>query len=301
MSESVELRHLRYFVAVAEELSFRLAAERLGIAQPSLSLQIQALERVVGAALLERRPQVRLTEAGEALLVHARPVLAQTDEAILVTRRVAEGKAGVLRLGVVPSVLLASPLSRAIRRFREEHGGVELRLWEMSTAHQFAALRAERIDVGLLREPPGDVEFLCETVTRERLLAVLPSAHPLAASSVVDLSALAQEPWIFFPRSVNPQLHDHFRLLFSQAGFTPQVVQEIAEFQAGVSLVEAGLGVAIVPAGVRHIRVPGVVYRAIRGLDARTRIALCWRQDRSSPLVLALRKLLPNTRPSGSG
>jgi DNA-binding transcriptional LysR family regulator len=292
MTPALELRHFRYFIAAAEELNFARAAERLGLAQPSLSLQIQALERLTGATLFHRRPRVRLTEAGEALLVQARRTLAQAEEALEAARRAARGELGVLTLGVVPSTLLVASLTQSIRRFRELHPGVEVRLVEMSTTEQMTALGMERIDAGLLRQPSRDSPFACEVVAEEPLLAVLPAAHRLARRRTLPLSLLAEESFVFFPRVVNPPLYDHLTSIFRRSGFIPRVVQEASEFQSCVSLVEAGFGVSVVPAGVGSIAVPGVVYRPIRAKDGLTAVALCWRQHDSSPRVTALLELM---------
>jgi len=290
MIENVELRHLRYFVAVAEELSFGEAAKRMRITQPSISLQIQALEKTIGAELFVRRPHVRLTKTGTALLTRAKPILDQMDEAIQLARNVAQGKEGVLRMGIVPSALMASSLTRAIRRFRERFPGVELRLLEMSTVNQFEALRIGRIDAGLIRQPPDKMEYAFEIVAREKLMVVLPSSHPLANRSRISLSLLANESWILFPRSVNINLYDHLQKIFRKAGISPNVVQEASVIQTQISLVESGLGITVVPAGVRRIQVPGVVYHDLSSKDSNTTIAFFWREDRTSPMVNALRE-----------
>jgi len=295
MVENVELRHLRYFVAVAEELSFGQAAERLHITQPSLSLQIQSLEHTIGADLFVRRPHVKLTKAGEALFARAKPILDQAEEAIQLARNVAQGKEGILRMGIVPSVLLVSSLPKAIRRFRERFPGVELRLLEMSTVNQFEALRVGRIDAGIIRQPPEKMDYAFEIVAREKLMVVLPSSHPFANRSRVTLSMLANESWILFPRSVNINLYDHLQKIFRKAGITPNVVQEASVIQTQVSLVESGLGITVVPAGVRRIQVPGVVYHDLSSKDSNTTIAFFWREDRTSPMIHALREELLNS------
>jgi DNA-binding transcriptional LysR family regulator len=293
MIDTPDLRHLRYFVVLAEELSFGRAAERLGITQPTLSLQIQALERQVGAPLLSRRPRVRLTEVGTALLGDARQALTVAAAALDAARRTARGERGVLTLGVVSSTLLVPALAGAIRRYRERYPVVELRLRELPTFTQLEALRDRRIDVGLLRQPPTDTEVIRRAVARERLVVALPSAHRLASQERLQLSALAGEPFVFFPRAVNPHLYDHMIEVCRRAGVAPRVVQEATEFQTCVSLVETGLGVTIVPDGIRRIRAPGVVYRKLRDARAYTDIALCWRRGDDSARVAALAGLMP--------
>lgn len=305
MSSAIELRHLRYFIAVAEALSFGKAAGHLGITQPSLSLQVQALEKEVGARLLERRPRVRLTEAGSALLATAKRVLAEVEDGVESVRRVARGEVGTLRFGVVASTLLVPSLPEGIRRFREQYRGVEFQLREMSTVDLLEALRSERIDIALLREPPPDREFSHAVVARERLMAVLPATHPLASGAGVSLAALEKVPFIFFPRRVNPQLHDRFFHVFREAGYVPDVVQEASEFQTCVSLVATGLGITVVPAGIRRIQIRGVVYQPLEVSDATTSIVLCWRNYDASPRVSALVDLMRShenaLRPSDDG
>ena len=288
MTENVELRHLRYFTVLAEELSFGDAAKRLHITQPSLSLQIQSLEETIGAELFVRRPHVRLTKTGEALLSRAKPILNQTEDAIKLARNVAQGKAGILRMGIVPSALLVSSLPRAIRRFRERFPGVELRLLEMSTVNQFEALRIGRIDAGLIRQPSAKMEYDFEIVAKEKLMVVLPASHPLADRSRVTLSMLANESWIMFPRSVNINLYDHLQKIFRKSGVTPNVVQEASDIQTQVSLVESGLGITVVPAGVRRIQIPGVVYHDLSPKGANTTIAFFWSGGQSTPLIQGL-------------
>lgn len=288
MIENVELRHLRYFVAVAEELSFGNAANRLYITQPSLSLQIQSLEQTIGTNLFVRRPHVKLTKAGEALYERAIPILDQVNDAIQMTRNVAQGKVGKLRLGIVPSILLIPSLPKAIRKFRTRYPGVELQLLEMSTINQFEALRIGRIDAGLIRQPPEKSEFSFKIVAKEKLMVVLPTSHPLANCTQITLSMLANESWILFPRSVNTYLYDHLQKIFRKAGITPNVVQEASVIQTQISLVDSGFGITIVPAGVRRIQDPGVVYHDINSKGSSTSVAYFWREDRSSPLINAL-------------
>jgi DNA-binding transcriptional LysR family regulator len=299
MTENVELRHLRYFTVLAEELSFGDAAKRLHITQPSLSLQIQSLEQTIGAELFVRRPHVRLTKAGDALLTRAKPILDQTDDAIKLARNVAQGKEGILRMGVVPSALLVSSLPRAIRRFREHFPGVELRLLEMSTVNQFEALRIGRIDAGLIRQPPKNMEYAFEIVAKEKLMVVLPASHPQAKKSRVTLSRFADDPWILFPRSVNINLYDHMQKIFRKAGITPNVVQEASDIQTQVSLVESGLGITVVPAGVRRIQIPGVVYHDLSPKSSSTTIAFFWREDQSTPMIQGLLNEMLNSENDG--
>jgi len=205
----MELRQLRYFVAVAEELHFRRAAERLHISQPPLSQQIRALEDELGFALLIRtRRRVELTPAGEAFLRDARALLGELDGAVATARRIDAGQTGRLRIGFVGSALL-SIVPGTVERFRASRPGVAIELRERSTVDQLRAVSAGVIDVGLVRPPIDDESGLrAEIVLRERTVAALPTAHPLAALARVPLRRLAVEPLVLFPREQAPGFHD---------------------------------------------------------------------------------------------
>ncbi|HEU4454256.1 MAG TPA: LysR family transcriptional regulator [Longimicrobium sp.] len=284
ISDGIELRHLRYFAAVAEELHFGRAARRLGMAQPPLSQQIGRLEEMLGCALFTRRPRVALTPAGEALLSVARRSLAQVAQGVETTRRAGRGEAGVLRVGFAASVMLA-PLPAVIRAFRERHAGVELRLRELSTSAQVQALADGTIDVGFLREPAPDAEIVSEPVAREPFVAVLPPAHPLAGRRGISLEELAEEPFVHFPREVAPTLHDQVMALCRQAGFAPRVVQVAQEWLTIIGLVESGLGVSLAPASFRRLRWGGVRYVPLSPRGMLTTIALCRPRGVPSPTV----------------
>lgn len=294
MPAGVELRHLRYFVAVAEELHFSRAAERLGLAQPPLSQQIKSLEESVGHALFERKPKVRLTAAGETLLEVARRVLAQVEEGMDAARRAGRGEEGKLTVGFAASILTTT-LPDALRTYREQFPNVELRLRELSTAAQAAALADGSIDVGFVREaiePTADLT--CEEVAREEFVAVLPPAHPLAARTVVPLRTLRDEPFVHFPRAVAPALYDQIAGMCQRAGFRPRVVQEAREWLTIVGLVEAGLGVSLVPASFRRLAWGDVQYRPLGPPREFTTIYVCWRPasipPTAAPLIASARR-----------
>src|SRR5919206_457076 len=201
MNQTVELRHLRYFAAVAEELHWGGGGERRGTAQPPLSQQIKSLETMVGCPLFERRPQVRLTTAGEALLEVARRTLAQVEEGLELTRRAGRGEAGQITVGFAASILTTA-LPEVLRTYREQYPGVELRLRELSSAAQTAALADGSIDVGFVREAVVQgSDIICEPIFREEFVAVLPPAHPLADRNPLPLNDLAEEPFVHFPRA----------------------------------------------------------------------------------------------------
>jgi len=288
MSQSIELRHLRYFAAVAEELHFGRAAERLGIAQPPLSQQIKGMEELVGYPLFERRPRVRLTPAGEALLEVARRTLAQVEEGLDLTRRAGRGEAGKITVGFAASILTTA-LPEILRTYREQFPGVELRLRELSSAAQAAALADGRLDVGFLRETVGHGDALvCEPVLREEFVAVLPPAHTLARRRRLPLGDLAGEPFVHFPRRVAPALYDQIADACRRAGFRPRVVQEAQEWLTILGLVEAGLGVSLVPASFCRLKWGGVQYRPLGPQREYTDVFVCWRTVAPAPAVAPL-------------
>ena len=288
MNEKVELRHLRYFAAVAEELHFGRAAERLGIAQPPLSQQIKSLEELVGHTLFERRPRVRLTPAGEALLEVARRMLSQMEEGLYSTRRVGRGEAGKITVGFAASILTTA-LPEILRTYRERFPGVELRLRELSSAAQAAALSEGGIDVGFVREAvEHGAGLICEPILREEFVAVLPPAHRLAKRRELPLGELAGEPFIHFPRAVAPALYDQLGEACRRAGFQPRVVQEAQEWLTILGLVEAGLGVSLVPDSFRRLRWGGVQYRPLAPPREFTDVFVCRREAGHAPAVAPL-------------
>jgi DNA-binding transcriptional LysR family regulator len=278
MSENIELRHLRYFLALAEELHFTRAADRLGIAQPPLSQQIQRLEELLGAKLFVRRPEVKLTDAGEALLTVARRTLAQAEQGIEEVRRAGRGEGGTLLVGFATSTLLG-PLPDLIRSYRKRYPEVRLSLRELSTADQQKALDNGMIEVGFLREPIADETLTCETILSEPFALVLPPRHPLTKRTKIDMADVAAEPFVHFPREVAPTLYDQVMGICRDAGFTPLVAQEASEWLTIVGLVEAGLGVSVVPSSFGKLGWGSVQYRPLSKIKKQTSIALCYKAE----------------------
>jgi DNA-binding transcriptional LysR family regulator len=282
MIENIELRHLRYFLTLAEELHFTRAAERLGIAQPPLSQQIQILEEMLGVQLFVRRPRVRLTEAGEALLTVARRTLAHVDQGLEEVRQAARGEGGTLVIGFATSTLLG-PLPDIIRLYRKQYPEIRLQLRELSTAQQQKALDNGIIEVGFLREPVTNHTLSCQTIDSEPFVAVLPPRHSLARRSEIDLNEIASEPFVHFPREVAPTLSDQVMKICRDSGFTPVVTQEASEWLTILGLVEAGLGVSLVPSSFRKLSWGRVQYRPLRKVRLRTSISLCYKSESLSP------------------
>ncbi len=259
----MEIRQLRYFIAVAEDLHFRKAAARLHMSQPPLSHQIRRLEQELGFALLHRtRRRVELTAAGRSFLADARATIARLDAAAEAARRISAGDAGRLRIGFVGSALL-SVLPAAVQRFRTRHPGVHVELRERSTEDQLRAIRAGTIDVGFVPRPSEVGALAAHTVLRERAVAALPAAHPLATLRRVPLRRLASEPLVLFPRSQAPGLHDTLMASLTATGAVPRITQEAEETQTIVGLVAAGLGVSLVQASVQRLALPGIAYRPL--------------------------------------
>ncbi len=283
----MELRQLRYFVAVAEELHFRRAAARLHISQPPLSQQIRRLEEELGCRLLERtRRRVELTAAGQAFLRDARAMLSELDVAVATARRIDSGQSGVLRVNFVGSALL-SIVPGAVQRFRAARPNVEIVLRERSTAEQLRALAAGVVDVGLVRPPiDADDRLHAELVMRERTVAAIPIGHKLATLRRIPLRRLAAEPLVLFPREQAPGFHDLLTGRLAATGTSPHVVQHAPEMLTIIGLVAAGIGVSPVPASVAHLALDGVTYRPLTGAPDTELLALTRAGD-ASPLARA--------------
>jgi DNA-binding transcriptional LysR family regulator len=285
----MDLRQLRYFVAVAEELHFGRAAERVGIAQPPLTQQIQKLEKELGCTLLLRRGRTALTEAGAVLLEEARRILRQAEHAIDATRRAGRGESGVLRVGAPPSVML-SALPAVIRKYKRTYPAVTFVLREMSTSAIEDALQSGELDLGFLREAVPAAPLLSEPAFEEAVVAVLPAAHALASARELKLGALREEPFVFFPRRLGEAFYDQMMSFCSSVGFAPNVVQEATQWQSIVCLVEARMGISIAPACVQRFRWPGVIYRPLRGL--RTKVSVCWSGEEKAVTATAFLKIV---------
>jgi DNA-binding transcriptional LysR family regulator len=283
----MELRQLRYFVAVAEELHFRRAAERLHISQPPLSQQIAALEEELGVRLLERtRRRVELTAAGEAFLRDARATLAELDVAVSTARAIDAGQEGVLRVGFVGSALL-SIVPATVQRFRRTRPGAEIELRERSTVEQLRAVSTGLVDVGLVRPPiEADETLHTEVVRRERTVAALPEGHPLAGLRRVPMRRLAAEPLVLFPRDQAPGFHDLLISALAGTGTAPRVIQYAPEMLTIIGLVAAGIGVSLVPESVARLGLDGVTYRPVTGAPGSELVAIT-RADDHAALVRA--------------
>jgi DNA-binding transcriptional LysR family regulator len=293
----MELRHLRYFVTVAEELHFGRAAQRLHLSQPPLSMQIKALEHELGAQLLLRtQRRVELTAAGEVFLEEARDILSRVDQARSAALRAARGEVGELTVGFV-TIADYNLLPQALLQFRAQSPGIRLVLREATTDVQLRDLAAERMDIGFLLSPVKDERIEVLPLVREPLVAALPERHALAGGRrPISLQRLADAPFILIPRHVAPGLYDDVMSFCRRAGFSPRVEQEAVQMQTIVSLVSAGLGVALIPASLRHLGRAGVVFRGLTEVSPLTEIALAWRARDTRPalqrFVAAVRQVI---------
>jgi DNA-binding transcriptional LysR family regulator len=286
----MELRKLRYFVVLAEELHFGRAAQRLHITQPPLSMAIHALEQELGVALFTRAPRrVTLTHAGSAFLEQARNLLARADDAVELARAAARGEVGRLRIGFMSGTIYTL-LPGLLREFAARFPAVRLELRELAMPVQLAQLRGGEIDVGLVRPPVEDAALDAETVLAEPLVVALPRGHRLARLRRIPMRRLAQEPFVMFQRQPGLVMH-HLVLRFClQHGFSPRVAQEVAQSHAVVGLVSAGIGIALVPASIAGTRMRGVEYRPLLDKSPPVLTALTWRRDDASPVLDAFRK-----------
>lgn len=281
----MELRHLRYFIAVAEELHFGRAAERLHIAQPPLSQQIRQLEEELGFQLFHRtKRQVQLTEAGQVFLNESYRIFRQLDQAIQAGQRASRGEMGQLVIGFVSSAAY-NVLPGVLQTFRSQFPAVNLTLRELTTDQQLQRLREGRIDVGFLRPPVGDDSFDLTPILQEPLVVALPEVHPLAQFPQISLRSLVGEPFILFPRPLAPGLYDQIISFCQQANFSPHVVQEAVQMQTIVSLVAAEIGIALVPASLQNLQRTGVVYKPVAEPTPKAAIAVVWRRQETSPIV----------------
>ena len=282
----MELRHFRYFLAVAEELHFTRAAVRLGISQPPLSQQIKQFETEVGAVLFHRLPHgVGLTEAGERLLPDARAILRQADEALENARRAARGETGIIRIGFTSSASFHPFVTGAIRDYRLAYPEVQLELIEGHTVRLIELFQAEQLNAAFIRPVPGETGGLvCHQLFREEMLVALPEDHVLAARRRVALADLARETFILYPRRHGRALYDGIVGACQAAGFSPRVGQEAPQMGSTVTLVAAGIGISIVPASMKHLAAPGVTYRQIDGDEPRAAMSLVYLED-AAPAV----------------
>ncbi len=281
----MELRHLKYFVAVAEELHFGKAARKLHIAQPPLSQQIKNLEDELGLTLFDRsRRNVQLTDAGRYFLKEAQHILSQVEQAAETARRIDRGHAGRLVIGFVGSVIHTF-LPKRLRSFREQYPDVELVLQEINSADQIKSLHAKSIDIGVLYLPGHDSMLASHPITQAPLMAVLPKKHALASRKLIHITELAREPFIANTRLSEPVVRDAFISMCHAAGFSPRIAQEAGQVQTVLGLVASGLGVCLLPDFIRNIKRPDVHYVPLADSPATVKLGIAWRNGTPSALI----------------
>jgi DNA-binding transcriptional LysR family regulator len=289
----MELRHLRYFIAVGENLHFGRAAEQMHISQPPLTRQIQQLEEELGAQLFIRNNRrVALTHVGERLLSEAKPLLARFDALKLHVRETAAGRLGKLTIGFI-SVADYHVLPLLLREFQSRFPNVTLNLREATSDCQLDALRKDDIDVGIVVAPLTDSALQFRALFQEELIAVLPASesenNTLDMARPISVRELADHPFVMFPRHSAPGLFDAIIESCARASFTPRIGQEAIQMQTIISLVSVGMGVALVPASLANLGRAGVVYRPLKERSPLVTTGLAWKNSNSS---LTLRAFL---------
>jgi DNA-binding transcriptional LysR family regulator len=288
----MELRHLRYFAAVARELNFSRAAERLHIAQPPLSRQIRQLEDELGAQLFDRRARpVRLTAAGQFFHGQAVQLLERLDEVRAATGRIARGGREWFGIGFVPSTLYG-PLPEVIRRFRESEPGVDVGLSELTTLQQVEALKAGRIDVGFGRLRFDDDRIDGEVVSEERVVVALPATHRFSRRKRLALADLVGEGLLLYPARPRPSYADQVLEMFRSRGLAPTVALEANEMQTAIGLVDAGLGYALVPGSVEGLHREGLVYVPLADAGVGSPVVMNCRVGDASPTLARFKELV---------
>ena len=282
----MELRNLRYFIDVAEELHFTKAAERLHIAQPPLSQQIQQLEAELKVKLFHRQTkrQVQLTEAGKVFLQEAYQLLVQLETAVALTQRIGRGQTGRLRIGFT-SLVIYDLLPLILQEFHAQFQEVELVLRELTTSQQEQALRDSLIDVGFAHPPLEDDTLSYKCIHKQTLVVALPSTHSLAQQEQISVRSLLNEPLIVFPRYLAPGLYDRIMSLFEQENCQPNITQLAIQMQTIIALVSARMGVAITPSSLQNLQRPGVTYRPIVEQVPVIETAVIWQPESLTPIL----------------
>ncbi|ROR15275.1 LysR family transcriptional regulator [Erwinia sp. JUb26] len=285
---NIELRHLRYFVAVAEELHFGRAAQRLNISQPPLSQQIQILEQEIGARLFARTNRsVRLTAAGQQFLLDARLILQNVAQAADKAARLHRGDEGELRIGFTSSAPFISVVSDALFTYRQRFPAVHLQMQEINTRQQLAPLIDGRLDLGVMRNTPLPETLDHQLILQEPMYALVHRDHRLAGRERISVSELTKEPFVFFDPQVGTALYTEILTLLHHYQIEPNIAQEVGEAMTIIGLVSTGLGVSILPASFRRVRLADVVWIPLQEPDALSQVWLVWSRLRERPAVMS--------------
>ena len=282
----MELRHLRYFVAVAEELHFTRAAERLNMAQPPLSQQIRQLESELGVQLFQRtKRQVELTAAGKNFLKNVYKILIDLDKTCDSAQRAQKGEIGNIVVGFTGTATY-DILPKLLQPYRSEFPFVDISVLQLSTTDQIQSLLNGEINIGILCAPIKNSQLNFEVIHQEPFIIAMPRNHPLASKSgPIEVQEFSKELFIMIPRNSGQIYYDTIINICHNAGFSPNITQEVHELHTSISLVAAGMGVALVPDSIQNLRVRGITYRQLKNSVSTLKTALAWRDDETSPLV----------------
>jgi len=281
----MELRHLRYFAAVAEQLHFRHAAELVHVAQPALSQQIRQLEEEIGVKLFERsRHKVRLTPAGKAFYENTQRILRQVDQAVSKAKKVELGDAGSIRIGFVSTAAIRV-LPDAVKKLQKQAPSAEVELNELSAGEQIDGLYREQLDIGFLHAKLSQDILKTKTVARDRLVAAVPAASKLAGRTRVDLKDLASWTAIMPAGHTSSGFYEQVRMAYQMAGVRPESVHYTRLLQTGLLLVAAGMGVSLVPESFQSMHLKGVAYKKLKVEPPLSEMVAAWRRDNTSPLL----------------
>jgi DNA-binding transcriptional LysR family regulator len=283
----MELRHLRYFLALAEELSFTRAAERVGIAQPPFSQQIQALEQEMGVRLVDRTPRrVVLTEAGTVFAERVRFILSRIGEAVVVTQQVGRGMSGHVCVGFTESGCFHPAVTRTLLEFRQAYPALHVTLQENKSTNLVAMIREGTVDAAFIRPPfEADEVVAYAPLLHEKMVVAVPKGHRLASRKATTLAGLSDEAFVFYHRDVRPGLTDAVIAACERSGFRPRLSQEAPQLTSTLNLVAAGLGVSIVPESLKHLRTNDIVYLRLTGNAPQAALGLASRADERSAAV----------------
>lgn len=289
---TVEIRHLRYFLAIAEELNFSRAAEKLRIAQPPLSQQIKQLEHELGVQLIERETRpVRLTEAGKIFREQAQTLTLRFDELVQQMQKMGRGETGTLSIAFVASATF-EVLPVVLREFQKLFPDVRLDLFEMNTSEQKVALLERRINLGFVRPDVLDEAIMVEKLLEESIVLAVPSNHKYSHRESIDITEIAKDPLICFPRMPEPSFGSFILGVCRAHGFEPVVVQHAGELQTALSLVAGGLGIALLPNSIRKNEREGVVYLPLKEPVPKTALSIAYRKDDTSPTMKSFLEVL---------
>ncbi|MFI0423499.1 LysR family transcriptional regulator [Spongiactinospora sp. 9N601] len=281
----IEVRQARYFIAVAEELHFGRAAERLRMSQPPLSQAIRHLERQLGARLLERTSRaVALTEPGRVFLGHCYTLVAAAERAGVAAELAQAGYLGTLAIGAVTSAF-SEPLPAILSRFHAGRPDIDLRVREVDTMEGVRALLDRHLDIAVIRHGADDERLRSDPLRRDRLVAAVPEGHELAAEGVVDLGVLADQPWVWIPRSISPTYHDELVIACRRAGFSPEPRHQAKSIHSQLAMIGCGLGVGLVPHTSASAPARGVAYLSLREPVFLVELAVVRRATDTEPLV----------------